>query len=177
MALGHFQPDSVWSKKLSFWVWRKKPKGTANCTKARVHLGPTEGKPPSSPFSTTHNGTSRVLLPGPHFFTPASDLAPWDGEEGALESGNQDSNPGRPLTSCSTRSTHCLSTNLKSFGKATPFALGAPGEASGVIHSLHRDWPGFSLHHPQPPSMSGSQRERPSGQGAPETQLLGLMHR
>lgn len=166
MASGHFQPDSVRSKKLSFGVWRTKPKGTANCTKARVHLGPTEGKPPSSPFSTTHhNGTSRVLLPGLHFFTPASALAPWDGEEGALESGKQGSNPGRPLTSCS-----------RALGKPLPLHWG-PGEASGVTHSLHRDWPGFSLHHPQPPSMSGSQRERSSGQGAPEIQLLGLMHR
>lgn len=46
VALGHFQPDSMWS----FGLWRKRPKGTTNCAMAWACLHPTEGKPPSSPL-------------------------------------------------------------------------------------------------------------------------------
>lgn len=69
----------------SFLVWRKKPKGTANCAKAYAHLSLTEGNLPAHPCSTTHHtgsGFLRVLLAHP-FLTAAS--AGRSGNQGSIQ--------------------------------------------------------------------------------------------
>lgn len=94
---------------------------------------------PAHPFSTTHcHGTSSVP---PLHTSPSS--SPWDGEEEPLESGNQGSNLGRPLISCSAPSRQH---KPREFGASHFLCIGRPPVRPHWPPQL-RDPPGFSLCH------------------------------
>lgn len=118
VALGHFRPDSVGHSSCEFFHEGKKAQCTSSCAKASC--------PPQSDGKKTLRLTHLTLPPQwesralPPLFTPAPAPALWEGEEQALESGYQGSNPESALTSLSTLSRHHLPTDPKSLGKVSP---------------------------------------------------------